>query len=78
MMVEVQRLEAPVERLILGYNSPEGPAFHREVLTIPVPGRNVTNVAFGGDDRRTLVITEVETGALYRTRVNVPGQRLFG
>ena len=29
---------------------------------IPVPGANVTNVAFGGPDRRTLVITDVETG----------------
>lgn len=49
-----------------------------EVLTIQVPGKNVTNVALGGDDLRTLVITEVETGSLYRTRVSIPGQRLFG
>jgi gluconolactonase len=45
---------------------------------IPVPGRNVTNCAFGGPDRRTLVITEVETAALYRVRVRVPGLPLFG
>jgi gluconolactonase len=45
---------------------------------IPVPGANVTNVAFGGRDRRTLVITDVETASLYQTRVDVPGLRLFG
>ena len=49
-----------------------------EVLTIPVPGKGVTNVAFGGPDRRTLVISEVETGSLYRTRLSIPGQPLFG
>jgi gluconolactonase len=45
---------------------------------IPVPGANVTNVAFGGSDRRTLVITEVATGSLYTIRVAVPGLKLFG
>jgi gluconolactonase len=45
---------------------------------IPVPGARVTNVAFGGPDRRTLVITDVETASLYQTRVDVPGLRLFG
>jgi gluconolactonase len=45
---------------------------------IPVPGAKVTNVAFGGPDRRTLVITDVETASLYQTRVDVPGLRLFG
>ena len=45
---------------------------------IPVPGANVTNVAFGGSDRRTLVITDVATGSLYTTRVDVPGLKLFG
>jgi gluconolactonase len=45
---------------------------------IPVPGANVTNVAFGGDDLRTLVITDVETASLYSTRVGTPGLRLFG
>ena len=49
-----------------------------EALVVPVPGKNVTNVAFGGPDRRTLVITDVETGALYRTVVSIPGQPLFG
>jgi gluconolactonase len=45
---------------------------------IPVPGANVTNVAFGGPDRRTLVITDVETASLYQTRVEIPGLLLFG
>ena len=44
---------------------------------ISVPGANVTNVAFGGSDRRTLVITDVETASLYRTTVDVPGLALF-
>jgi gluconolactonase len=46
--------------------------------TIGVPGRQVTNVAFGGPDGRTLVVTECETGTLYRGRASVPGLQLFG
>jgi gluconolactonase len=45
---------------------------------IAVPGANVTNVAFGGPDRRTLVITEVATASLYTTRVETPGLSLYG
>jgi gluconolactonase len=45
---------------------------------ISVPGAQVTNVAFGGLDRRTLVITDVATASLYQTRVDVPGLALFG
>jgi gluconolactonase len=45
---------------------------------IPIPCAKVTNVAFGGADRRTLVITEVETASLYQTHVDVPGLALFG
>jgi gluconolactonase len=45
---------------------------------IPIPGANVTNVAFGGSDRRTLVVTDVETASLYETRVEIPGLALFG
>ena len=48
-----------------------------EVLTIPVPGKGTTNVAFGGPDKRTLVITDVETASLYRVRVSIPGHPLF-
>lgn len=43
---------------------------------IEVPGLSVTNVAFGGDDGRTLVITEVDTGSVYRTISEFPGQPL--
>jgi gluconolactonase len=49
----------------------------REALHIPVPGRNPTNAAFGGPDRRDLVITEVETGSVYCVRMSVPGQPLY-
>jgi gluconolactonase len=46
--------------------------------TIPVPGKQVTNVAFGGPDGRTLVVTDCETGTVYRARSAVPGLPLFG
>lgn len=48
------------------------------VDAIVVPGKNPTNVAFGGDDFRTLVITEVETQSLYRVHLPVAGQKLYG
>jgi sugar lactone lactonase YvrE len=50
----------------------------REVDRIPVTGAQVTNVAFGGPDYETLVITECQTASLYRVRLGVKGQRLFG
>ncbi|MBX3071374.1 MAG: SMP-30/gluconolactonase/LRE family protein [Thermomicrobiales bacterium] len=43
---------------------------------IDIPGHQVTNCAFGGDDGKTLMITEVSTGSVYRTRVDIPGQEL--
>jgi gluconolactonase len=43
---------------------------------IEIPGANVTNVAFGGEDMRTIVVTEVETGTIYRGKVEVPGALL--
>jgi gluconolactonase len=43
---------------------------------ITVPGPKPTNVAFGGPDNKTLVITEVETHSVYRVRLDVAGQRL--
>ncbi|HET7769551.1 MAG TPA: SMP-30/gluconolactonase/LRE family protein, partial [Chloroflexota bacterium] len=48
-----------------------------QILEIPVPGHGVTNVAFGGPDRRTLVITEVSTASLYSVRLSIPGQKLY-
>jgi len=49
----------------------------RQIDHVPVPGASVTNVAFGGPDRRTLVITDVATASLCMTRVEIPGLRLF-
>jgi gluconolactonase len=45
---------------------------------IRIPGGHVTNVAFGGPDRRTLYITDVETASVYKTEVDIPGLALFG
>ena len=50
----------------------------REVDAIPVPGAKPTNVAFGGPGYESLVITEVATASLYRMRLGVKGQQLFG
>ena len=49
----------------------------RLLAPLIVPGRQPTNVAFGGPDRRTLVVTEVATGSLYQTTVEVPGAPLY-
>jgi gluconolactonase len=45
--------------------------------TIDVPGKSVTNVAFGGPKRRTLVITECDTGSVYSVELDVAGQPLY-
>jgi gluconolactonase len=52
---------------------PDGRVFDQ----IPVPGSKPTNVAFGGPDNRTLVVTEVETGSVYQARALVPGAPLW-
>lgn len=54
--------------------SPDG----HEVDSIAVPGRQPTNVAFGGPDVSSLIVTEVQSGAVYRIHVGVKGQPLFG
>lgn len=46
------------------------------VDTIPVPGSQPTNVAFGGPENKTLVITEVESQSLYKVQMAVGGQPL--
>lgn len=48
-----------------------------QVGTVSVPGKSVTNVAFGGPDRKTLVITECETGSVYAVELDVAGQALY-
>ncbi len=40
---------------------------------IRAPGSKPSNVEFAGEDLRTLYVTENETKAVYRTRVEVPG-----
>ena len=47
------------------------------IRSIELPGKKVTNVEFGGKDMKTLYITEVETGGLYRIRTEMPGLKLF-
>ena len=51
----------------------------KEIDQIPTPGRSTTNCAFGPpSDRTTLIITEVESASVYRLRLGVRGQALFG
>ena len=45
---------------------------------IPLGGLHPTNVAFGGPDRKTLYITEVATGSVYRFNTEYPGLPLYG
>lgn len=47
-----------------------------QVGSISVPGKKVTNVAFGGPQRKTLVITECVTGSIYAVELDVAGQPL--
>ncbi len=47
------------------------------IRTIELPGKNVTNVEFGGPGLKTLYVTEAERGELYRILVETPGQKLF-
>lgn len=44
---------------------------------IELPGKKPTNVEFGGPDLRRLFITEVETNAVYKMQVPIPGLRLM-
>jgi gluconolactonase len=48
----------------------------KQVGSISVPGPQVTNCAFGGPHRKTLVITECTTGSLYAVELDVAGQPL--
>jgi gluconolactonase len=48
------------------------------VERVPVGGLYPTNVAFGGPNRRTLYVTEVETGSVYRFDTDHPGLPLYG
>lgn len=47
-----------------------------EVLQkISTPGKKPSNVEFGGDDLKTLFITECETNSVYSMRVDIPGAK---
>ena len=44
---------------------------------IPMPGKDPSNVDFGGNNLRTLFVTEFEMNAVYQLEVDIPGMRLF-
>ena len=50
----------------------------REIDRLVLPGVQVTNVAFGGAEDDEVAVTEVASASVYRVRVGVAGQRLFG
>jgi len=41
-------------------------------------GAHTTNVAYGGQDLRTLFITEAEKGVILKARTKRPGALMFG
>lgn len=53
--------------------APDG-SLKQKILT---PGKKPSNVEFGDKDLRTLFITEDETNAVYKMRVEIPGLPLF-
>jgi gluconolactonase len=44
---------------------------------IPTPGKKPTNLEFADEDLQTLFLTEVETNALYKRRVDIAGLKLY-
>jgi gluconolactonase len=54
--------------------NPKGDLLER----VLVNGLRPTNVAFGGPGRRTLYVTEVDTGSVYRFNTDYPGLPLYG
>ena len=54
--------------------NPQGELVER----IAIGGGHPTNVAFGGPDRKTLYVTEVDTGSVYRFDTDYPGLPLYG
>ena len=47
------------------------------IREIKIPGKKATNVEFGGEDMKTLFITDAETNAVYKTEVGIAGLQLF-
>lgn len=58
---------------LVGVIDPDGDLVHG----VQLPGKAATNVEFAGADLQTLYITETETGALFKMRVETPGAPLF-
>ncbi len=46
------------------------------ISKIQTPGKKPSNVEFGGEDFKTLFITEDETNAVYMTQISIPGLKL--
>ncbi|MDZ7331655.1 MAG: SMP-30/gluconolactonase/LRE family protein [candidate division KSB1 bacterium] len=44
---------------------------------IATPGNKPTNLEFGGDDLKTLYLTEVETNSLYQLQMHYPGFKIL-
>jgi gluconolactonase len=44
---------------------------------IDIPGRYTTNCCFGGSNNSTLIVTDVETQALYSVELSITGQPLY-
>lgn len=40
-------------------------------------GRTTTNIAYGGENRQWLYITESATGSILRARLPTPGQPMY-
>lgn len=47
------------------------------IQKILTPGKKPSNLEFGGKDMKDLYITEDETNSIYKTKVKVPGLKLF-
>ncbi len=53
--------------------SAEGKRIH----TLATPGSKPSNLEFGGPDLKTLYLTEDETNAVYKSRVDIAGLKLY-
>jgi gluconolactonase len=47
------------------------------IAKLITPGKKPSNIEFGASDLRTLFVTEVETNAVYKIKVKIPGLPLF-
>jgi gluconolactonase len=53
--------------------NPEG----KIIQELKTPGKKPSNVEFGGNDMKTLIITEDETNSVYKTKTKYEGVKLF-